>query len=61
MKKIVLLLAVIGFCSFYSLYAQDITVADGTAQVSYFPLSGYHWNQSQHSQSRHSVKPHDII
>lgn len=51
MKKIALFLAIIGLYSFYSVDAQDITVADGTTQLPYFPLSGYHWNQSQHSQS----------
>ena len=51
MKKIAFLLAILGICSFYISDAQDITVADGTTQLPYFPLSGYHWEQSQHSQS----------
>ena len=51
MKKIAFHLAILGICSFYISDAQDITVADGTTQLPYFPLSGYHWEQSQHSQS----------
>lgn len=31
--------------------AQQITVADGTSESLYYPLSVYHWSQSQHSQS----------
>ncbi len=31
--------------------AQQITVADGTSESLYYPLSVYHWTQSQHSQS----------
>jgi len=31
--------------------AQQVTVADGTSESLYYPLSVYHWTQSQHSQS----------
>lgn len=51
MKKFVCFFAILGICSLGHVGAQDITVADGTDQFLYFPISSYHWTESQHSQS----------
>ena len=40
-----------GLLCCFNAEAQQLTVADGTSESLYFPVSVYHWMQSQHSQS----------
>ena len=51
MKKFPLLFVFVGLLCFSHVKAQEITVADGTDQMSYFPVSVYHWLYTEHSQS----------
>lgn len=51
MKKFALFLLSVGLFCCLKVDAQEITVADGTDQMCYFPISTYHWLYSGHSQS----------
>ena len=50
-RKFFLIWILAGLLSCFDVEAQQLTVADGTSESLYFPLSVYHWTQSQHSQS----------